>query len=186
MPKPTRIGYSENTIHQTNGRSTLRYCATYMNLRDSYQPQIKTPFQRLFICPVAPCGISVCFSPPAYPVALEGLRRYGNDTAKLQYLFKMAKFFFCQRQRHSTKWQSAWQFHSLLARFSGYSFCADGKSIVLLCAGGMPAVHFFRWGNRWPFLCRRDTGGPASINMMVGMGIFCFFPPLVTSYHSKG
>ena len=47
MPKPTRYGYSETTIHHTNGRGTLRYCGDKFRSCEVRDAAVKTPSQRL-------------------------------------------------------------------------------------------------------------------------------------------
>ena len=43
------------------------------------------------ICSAAPAERAKTLAPPALPVALEGLRRCGNDGAKIQLFFKPLK-----------------------------------------------------------------------------------------------
>lgn len=76
MPKPTRNVYSTRPIYN-HGRRTLRYCVTYMNLRDSYQPQIKRRYNVFLICPVS------------HPYTLTGFGVF--DAAKLQLFSKLDK-----------------------------------------------------------------------------------------------
>ncbi len=56
----------------------------------------KRRYNVFFICPPPPAGRAKTLTPPALPVALEGLQQYGNDGAKIQTFLKLAKSF-CNR-----------------------------------------------------------------------------------------
>lgn len=79
MPKPTRIGYSETTICQTNGRGTLRYCGNHLNLRDSAAADKR-------------CH-NVFFNMSCCPARLPVIDGFGglNDTAKVQLFSELTK-----------------------------------------------------------------------------------------------
>lgn len=50
-------------------------------------------------------------NPPAWPVALEGLRRYGNDGAKIRTYFEMGEKKFCE----SVKKEAQLRFQDVVA-----------------------------------------------------------------------
>ena len=55
------------------------------------------------ICSAAPAERAKTLAPPALPVALEGLRRCGNDGAKIQLFFDIKQKKIFPRSQHSKK-----------------------------------------------------------------------------------
>jgi hypothetical protein len=81
----------------------LRYCDTNFEVAKFKTAADKRRYNVFFICSVAPAERVKTLTPPALPVALEGLRRCGNDGAKIQLFFDIKQKKIFPRSQHRKK-----------------------------------------------------------------------------------
>lgn len=78
----------------------MRYCDTNFEVAKFKTAADKRRYNVFFICSAAPAERVKTLTPPALPVALERLRRCGNDGAKIQLFFKPLKKKFTSAKKN--------------------------------------------------------------------------------------